>query len=217
MTGVTRACAILHECKLWGFYSGPSSLDEALIKAVVTKHQPYYSVPEKWEHRSILPLTSNGKTDRRALIASIGKPQLTVAGDNEKQLLEQVIDLSRPEKVHVKINTKPAESESSSSTNSLKEIDFSLPEKHGRHVFRSVRHRVFSLYRRFFTLVTIVNLATLVGIMVSPRMRRLEYIATAIASNLTASVLFRQEYVVNLLFWIACSVPVSGKWLSFSL
>lgn len=185
-------------------------MDEALIKEVVTKHQPYYSVPEKWEYRSILPLTSNGKTDRKAIIASIGKPQLTVASDNEKQLLEQVLDISQPEKAHVQINTIP---ESSSSTNSLKEIDYSLPEKNGRHVLRSVRHRVFSLYRRFFTLVTIVNFATLVGIMVSPRMRRLEYVATAIASNLTASVLFRQEYVVNLLFGIACSVPVSGKFL----
>ncbi|CAG8980713.1 hypothetical protein HYALB_00012119 [Hymenoscyphus albidus] len=137
-------------------------------------------------------------------------PTLTI--DQKKQLLEEIIKITRPEKTHSQFNIKEVEysnSESSCNT-SLKKVDYSLPEKNGIHGLRSIRHRIFSLYRRLFTLVIIVNLATLIGIMGSSRMRRLEYVATAVASNLTASVLFRQEHVVNLLFWIACSVPVSA-------
>ncbi|KAG9232223.1 hypothetical protein BJ875DRAFT_497659 [Amylocarpus encephaloides] len=209
--GVTRACAIHHENVLWGFYSGISYIDEVFLKDVTSNHQPYYAIPTKWVFKSSLPLTSNGKTDRRALTNDIAELSSTKAS-SEKLSAENVMDPTIPEKCLIQTVTDVSAPESSisSSNNSLKEVDYSLPEKEGTHGLRALRHRIFSLYRRFFSLVFIANISTLIVILTSPQIRRLEYIATAIASNLTASVLFRQEHVVNLLFWLACSVPVSA-------
>jgi hypothetical protein len=200
-------------------YSSANFIREESIKTVVAQYLPYYSIPEKWLFQSSLPLTSNGKTDRRALVTIINELPNTDSVDEKKQVVEQDIELRGPGKAIMKdsitnvssIDRKGEVSQSPSSSNdSLKETDYSLPEKKGQHGLRALRHRIFSLYRRFFSLVFIANLATLIVILTSPRMRRLEHIATAIASNLVASVLFRQDHVVNFLFWLACCVPVSA-------
>ncbi|KAF4630009.1 hypothetical protein G7Y89_g8138 [Cudoniella acicularis] len=201
--GIHKACAILHENVLWGFYSSPNFIDESAVKAVVKAHQPYYAVPEKFVFLPSLPLTPNGKTDRNALTTSI--PALAEIDPIKEK---GTISLAVPEKclMATPANSFTSKSESSTSRTSLDK--YALPEKKGRHVIRSVRHRVFSLYRRLFSLVFIANMSIVIFILVSPSRRNLPHLASAIASNLTASVLFRQDHVINLLFTIACSVPL---------
>jgi hypothetical protein len=104
----------------------------------------------------------------------------------------------------------PSSSSTSSSTDSDYLEKFVLPSKKGYHGLRALRHRVFSLYRRLFSLVLTANIiSVLLMAKFGSEGRGLHNISTAIAANLTMAVLMRQEHVINLLFNIACSIPTS--------
>ena len=97
---------------------------------------------------------------------------------------------------------------------SLEKKEHQLPEKKGIHGLRALRYRFFCIYRRLFTLVFLANIISLVFVLVLPKERQLDTLAIAIAANLTASVLIRQDHIVNLLYTIACCVPKSAPlWL----
>ncbi|CAG8954990.1 hypothetical protein HYFRA_00008679 [Hymenoscyphus fraxineus] len=209
--GVTKACAIFTEKVLWGFYTSAKFIDEATVKAVVAERQPYYAVPANFRFVESLPMTVNGKVDKRALITSIGvqatpavitaPAPVVIAPENEKQMLEV--------EVHSLDSTRQGSIDSDYSEK------FSLPAKHGYHGLRALRHRIFSLYRRFFSVVFILNAiaAILMGYF-GKAGRHLENMSTAIGANLCMAVLMRQEIVINFLFKIACSVPTSAPlWL----
>ncbi|KAK0103697.1 hypothetical protein ONS95_005705 [Cadophora gregata] len=204
---VTKACAIFSEKVLWGFYSGTQFVDEAAVKRTVEERQPYYAVPSKFVFQETLPMTSNGKIDKRALLASVtGKP-LTPPSTPE---------ISKPEPAHVPSEKKEMQiivgppSTSSSDSDSDYNEKFPLPEKKGMHGLRAFRHRILSLYRRLFTLVFVVNLVAVYLMITFGRTGKgLQNISTAVAANLTMAVLMRQEYVINALFTIACAVPTS--------
>lgn len=87
-----------------------------------------------------------------------------------------------------------------------------LPAKNGFRGQRWLRHRAFILYRRFFSVVVIANLAVACFILYR-RIKSDRYmmadLATATAANLAAAVLVRSEPVINLLFSVLCSVPTS--------
>ncbi|KAJ4380328.1 hypothetical protein N0V86_004639 [Didymella sp. IMI 355093] len=92
----------------------------------------------------------------------------------------------------------------------VSELPDSLPEKRGLHGQRWLRHRAFILYRRFFSVVLLANLAVAGFILhrkVALGQQVLPNLATAAASNLCMAVLMRSEPVINLLFTIFCSVP----------
>jgi hypothetical protein len=87
-----------------------------------------------------------------------------------------------------------------------------LPAKKGLHGQRWLRHRAFILYRRFFTIVIIANVAAAAVILyrrVKKERPMLADLASATAANLCMAVLMRSDPVVNLLFTIFCSVPTS--------
>lgn len=92
------------------------------------------------------------------------------------------------------------------------EVPDTLPPKYGFHGQRWVRHRAFILYRRFFSVVVLANLAVAAFILyrkIGQGRNVLGDLATAAASNLCVAVLMRSEPVVNLLFTVFCSVPTS--------
>ena len=66
--GVTSSCALLIGDELWGFYESPGVdvLPEE-VKEATAKIQPYYAVPCRYMALPAVPLTSNGKTDKRML------------------------------------------------------------------------------------------------------------------------------------------------------
>jgi hypothetical protein len=166
-------------------------------------------------------MTSNGKIDKRALLALVG------IGSSSIPTPPATPELSKPEpavvvseKQQLQIVLAPP---STSSTSSSSESDylekFSLPPKKGRHGLRALRHRIFSLYRRLFSVVLTANIvAVLLMIRFGAEGRGLQNISTAVAANLTMAVLMRQEHVINLLFTVACSVPTSWPlWLRRNL
>ncbi|OAF58720.1 hypothetical protein VC83_05144 [Pseudogymnoascus destructans] len=207
--GINRACAILNDEVLWGFYSGPSYVDEFDVKAVVSKCQPYYAIPSQWVYRLDLPLTPNGKIDKQALLASIPVNQ-------EMQLIANPTPaiLNDPDKypaVTAIESSDTGANKSDSSTSSMQE-KHPLPQKFGTHGARALRYRFFSLYRRFFSVVFIGNMVAVIYMIHRYAVQRpgLPSLGTATAANLCTAVLMRQDHVVNILFTLACSVPTSA-------
>jgi hypothetical protein len=203
--GVTKACAIFSEKILWGFYSGQQS-DTTVVKETVERRQPYYAVPSKFVHRDTLPMTSNGKIDKRALLASVIGTVIELPKTPLPELKKPAAAVYPSEKQQLQI-IPPTSSWPSDSDREFSE-KLALPAKKGRHGLRALRHRIFSLYRRLFSVVFTINLATVILVVYFGKEGRgLQKVSTAIAANLATAVLLRQEYVINALFTIACSAP----------
>ncbi|EMD35698.1 acyl-CoA ligase [Gelatoporia subvermispora B] len=64
--GVISACALLIDAELWGFFS-PKHIDASEVKCTVARCLPCYAVPETLVAMDALPLTGNGKVDKRRL------------------------------------------------------------------------------------------------------------------------------------------------------
>jgi len=85
--------------------------------------------------------------------------------------------------------------------------DDTLPEKENDKKIRFLRHRVFTLYRKLFSITICLNLTILIWLLVRGT-NALEVAGVAIA-NLFVSILHRQDYVTNAYFWLFTRVPLS--------
>jgi hypothetical protein len=116
------------------------------------------------------------------------------------------------EKGEIIVASKSSEFSASSVRSSIIEVPDILPVKNGLHGLRWLRHRAFILYRRFFSVVVLSNLA-IACFLLYRKIKEDRYIlanlATATSANLCVAVLMRSEPVVNLLFTVCCSIPVS--------
>jgi NAD(P)H-flavin reductase/uncharacterized membrane protein YtjA (UPF0391 family) len=85
------------------------------------------------------------------------------------------------------------------------------PEKVDQRPFCQLRHVIFPVYRRLFTLVIIGNIITLIFIDLSPRDTTFYFraISSAASANLFVTVAIRQDYILNFLFEIFASTPKS--------
>ncbi|QRV91172.1 AMP binding enzyme [Ceratobasidium sp. AG-Ba] len=87
-------------------------------------------------------------------------------------------------------------------------LDDELPDKKEPKVVRNLRHIIFSLYRRLFGVVFIVNMSIFIHALVKGGLPA-NHIGTVVVGNICGAVLMRQDYVLNLIFNIACAVPRS--------
>lgn len=245
--GVSRAAALKIDNSLHAFYATSEVIDEEALLASVKLALPYYSVPTSWHFVPAIPLTANGKVDRKVLrdLASTRRARAdsavattlsvtrvnTALSTQEAQSYLSValqetsleLGLKKPESAETELSTP-----SSGSVKSIIDIEkgpvivktgFSTPDvpdvlskKKGFHGQRWLRHRAFILYRRFFSVVILANLAVAGFILyrkIGQNKRVLADLATAAAANLCMAVLMRSEPVVNLLFTVFCSVPTS--------
>lgn len=84
-TGVEEAAVVLREDttgskRLVGYVvrSGQGSADESELRQHVKKHLPEYMVPSEFVFLESMPLTPNGKIDRRALVAAKSDSTVTI-------------------------------------------------------------------------------------------------------------------------------------------
>lgn len=212
---VTKGCALKIDDELCGFYSAPSRIDDVEIAKLVSHELPYYAVPSRWIYLATVPLTANGKFDKRKLqeiAEDVESPPIspvsekTMVSRGSTVTLAQSISAGDLEKGFSNVLTE-AEVELDEDKESAK---YDLPAKNGFHGQRWLRHRFFSLYRRFFSVVFLVNVAFVVlvafwnwdrGTLPIPDL------ATAVAANLLVAVAMRQDHVINFLFWLATRVP----------
>ncbi|KAL5524650.1 hypothetical protein ACEPAF_9790 [Sanghuangporus sanghuang] len=123
------------------------------------------------------------------------------------------------------VNTRSSSSASSSS-NSLKEnantcdlekgdrLEWEgyetelLPDKVHGHYLRNLRHQVFTLYRRLFGIVFIVNMAVFIATMIKSNYNS-QNLGVIVVANLFCAIFMRQDYVINAFFNVCCSIPIS--------
>ena len=226
--GVKLACTILVENELWSFYEMYQGTREALVHEHVKAALPYYAVP--FQHScETLPRTSNGKLDKKVL--AMWAQNLKVNNFSSgidvtpSQLHSRVLEAKHQKTTSLtngRISSLDDTMVASSSARSMdRTIDsssnselvvYELPPKKGRHGLRALRHNIFSLYRRFFSVVLIGNLLAI--IITSARVHGIQHLKTAdfgIASsvNITVAILMRQEYVINAIWTTFCSMPRS--------
>lgn len=192
---------MLKEDTLWGFYSGASKIDNSVLDTELGKKQPYYAVPKRWEYRKTLPLTANGKTDKKALLESTKESNAASAHNTSNTETNMTANSNDEISIsHPSCNSEP----------NTVAVECVVPPKKGKPGWRALRHRAFSLYRRFFSIVLFANsIAIIVLVRFCPKGKELESLGVATATNLTVAILMRQDHVVNALFKMACSVPTS--------
>ncbi|KAF9452928.1 hypothetical protein P691DRAFT_695928 [Macrolepiota fuliginosa MF-IS2] len=83
-----------------------------------------------------------------------------------------------------------------------------LPEKEDGRPVRFLRHQVFTLYRKFFSIVFLTNLGVFIWYLV--RGANANDVAGVTIANLFVSILHRQDYVINAYFWLFTRVPLSA-------
>lgn len=230
-----RGAALLVENALCAFYATEGSVDEEALKIFTQKHLPYYSVPEKWVKVDSIPLTNNGKVDRKILreLAS-AQPSHTPKSEKPTETLKpntvsvnvetyssggsSTASLKDPEKMAVIITSGDSEG-TSSSVDLAEKLPEALPPKNSYHGLRWVRHRGLILYRRFLSVVILANIGVAVFLLhrrIGQNRDILANLSLATAANLVVAVLMRSEPVVNLLFTVFCSVPVSNRCISWT-
>lgn len=124
--------------------------------------------------------------------------------------------------LQLSLNVIEKTSSSNSSTDTIAEVeekgktklawegyeDDYLPSKAQVKPVRNLRHILFTIYRRIFGVIFIVNMS----IFISTAVRGFEnanYLGLVVVANLFASILMRQEYVVNSFFIVFGNVPRS--------
>lgn len=187
----------------------------------------------------IWELSRNGKTDRRVLekLARermlISTPQITGTVDSQKTLAVTKIETPAPvyqqetkeKDSSASLATTIHRSADSTKASSITDVgsdlssiekreypwsgyeDDEIPEKTQGKWTRNLRHQVFSLYRRLFGVVFLTNLGVFISILIKGA--NAQQIGTIVIANLFCAILMRQDYVINALFTVCCSVPSS--------
>jgi hypothetical protein len=223
--GITRACVTLVDNTLYGFYSTTTFIDEHDLDVFVREHLPHHSVSTKWVYVASIPLSPDGRTDEKQLARLALRAHRPLLSSRRTSTFSTK-DLYLPAKLETPIERnaeKIAPSDLAAvvssnlsafnvSTTSIAEQPDALPPKSGVHGQRWLRHRLFDLYCRFFTIVIVANIAAACFILyrnIKDDRFMLSDLATATSSNLCMAVLLQSEPVINILFAMFCSVPTS--------
>lgn len=174
------------------------------------------------------------KAEKVAEAILVTKPEFYTASPYDGKLLADIVNvLPQPLPVYqVGMNEKSAglitvkELGSSTSSSSISEstekgasvsvlesgnmwdgyLEDELPDKTQGHVFRNIRHQIFSLYRRLFGVIFVVNMGVFISTLVKGGANSHE-LGLIVVANLFCAILMRQDYVINTFFTIACAVP----------
>ncbi|KAK8041475.1 non-ribosomal peptide synthetase [Apiospora phragmitis] len=207
---VRRATALLVLGEIHGFLE-PASIDLDALREHLTARQPYYAVPSHFHRLEALPETGNGKLDKKALrrIAdpSLATDEIVLSSGASSSIMSETTtqDSSGASSPLTSLSTHS----STIFSEKKPQLDLTgdIPEKNIRKPFRGIVYRIFIVYRFLFFLVGLSNLAALIAIFVTGVDRH--WLSTMTAINLALAVMMRQDFIINALYTICCSVPKS--------
>ena len=184
---------MLIEGEIHAFVSAPG-VDTTLALARLKRLQPYYAIPSRFHLSPHLPMTPNGKIDKKSLYESIATPPQSKES--------KTIVLRRG----LAMESQPAGAPSRCAT-SLEEVDLvkELPKKNLAQPFRGLLLRILIVYRTLFTLTALLNTAVLGVVLANASYPAAATLMTAV--NLALCVFMRQDMVINALYTALCSLP----------
>ncbi|KAM0284100.1 hypothetical protein ACHAO9_009432 [Fusarium lateritium] len=204
---IQSATALLIDDEIHAFIT-PSHCPVPVIEGHLKTLQPYYAMPSHYHQLESLPMTANGKIDKTALRVAVslaGKEKVLVRAPQPVVLAHVRYDSTASSA------TQLSSFSDASDTTLINEhqydLEKALPEKDLPKHARGLRHRLLIVYRRLFSLVGLFNIGAAIALLLTGISREWMGIVTAI--NLATAVLVRQEFVINALYTITCSVPKS--------
>ncbi|KAF4969009.1 hypothetical protein FSARC_3663 [Fusarium sarcochroum] len=202
---VQSATALLIEGEIHAFVT-PIHCPVPVIEAHLKTLQPYYAMPTHYHQLESMPMTANGKIDKKALRMTVGQPPAALVRSPQPAVL-----------AHARMDSNASSATQLSSFSDASDttligehqydLEKALPEKDLPKHARGVRYRLLIVYRRLFSLVGLFNIGAAIALLLTGVSR--EWLGIITAINLATAVLVRQEFVINALYTITCGVPKS--------
>jgi hypothetical protein len=181
--------------ELTGFVA-PFSCNTNMVAEHMKPLLPYYAIPTRWRTVESLPLTSHGKVDKRALAGLITLDTTSIEIGKGACKINESASVTLPT------------TSSEASFSNIRPQPVALPEKNLPKPLRGLRFLVFIVYRRLFSIVWLANTVALICILAIPSIGR-QWLSIMSFINLTVAILVRQDFVINALWEICCSIPKS--------
>ena len=224
--GVTKAATLMIGGELHAFLQ-PCTCDVSAVREHIEPILPYYARPAHYHVLESFPLTRNGKVDKPALrkLAEDGSDSDSTAGSTVGSFDHPADYPTKRASTDTTVSVtheKPCGDDDSRSSATLgvygsdssvsgqkDEFDLNdpVPEKGLPQPFRGLLYRIFIPYRFLFSVVWMANAAAVVAVYLKGGNR--EWLGNMVAVNLVVAVLIRQDFVINALYTIFCSVPKS--------
>ncbi|KAF5018124.1 hypothetical protein F66182_9917 [Fusarium sp. NRRL 66182] len=202
---VQSAAVLLIDGEIHAFLT-PSHCPVPIVEAHLKTLQPYYAMPTQYHQLDSLPMTENGKIDKKTLRMATREANAGHIRTPQPALLAHARTDSNASSA-----TQLSSFSDASDTTLINEhqydLEKALPEKELPRHARGLRYRLLIVYRRLFSLVGLFNVGAAITLLLTGITR--EWMGTVTAINLATAVLVRQELVINALYTIACSVPKS--------
>ncbi|KAJ3455662.1 hypothetical protein MRS44_017144 [Fusarium solani] len=211
---VQGAAALLIDGEIHAFIT-PRHYPLLVIQDHLKVHEPYYPIPTRYHFFDALPLTENGKLDKKALRHVASAPQEPTS-TFEKASYGQILSPKPALLGHSRSNSSASSATQTSSFSDLSDatlveeqadLKAALPDKKHCKYSRGLRYRALIIYQRLFSLVGLFNISAAIALVMTGISR--EWLSNITAINLATAVLVRQEFIINALYTIACSVPKS--------
>ncbi|UZO80898.1 AMP-binding protein [Aquimarina sp. ERC-38] len=207
MPEVKRAVTLKVDNKTLASFVSPQQVDTDKVTSSIENILPYYCVPKMVFPLEELPMTSRGKVDKRKLL-KIAEDKLKEDSNepgNNKGMKNKTPDAMVPSKI---TKTKPSEAAQPIDLDAVQ-----LPPQQGKFR-RAWKGETLMHYYRLVALVMLANIGILAyGYFADnwfdPTNVRWDLFSKIAIINFTVGILMRQQYVVNLLFALATSIPKS--------
>jgi amino acid adenylation domain-containing protein len=191
IAGISQAVTLKLDDRNLATFVTPKDANTELALLAIRSKLPYYCTPSFIHALDELPKTNRGKIDKRALTVKAAQIQMDST-------------VSQVDETRSSAEVRPIPSDGNLVSNDTKSCD-ALPD---RSWIRSVLSHRFALpYYRLAVLVMMANIW--LYFREAPGDLSLDFIRNAILGNFTLAILIRQQYVINLLFKIATSIPTT--------
>ncbi|WP_299439487.1 AMP-binding protein [uncultured Aquimarina sp.] len=198
MPGSKRAVTLKVDNKTLVAFVSPEEVDSESVKKTIASSLPYYCVPKIVISMKELPKTNRGKIDKQKLLKQI----------NHLEELKEVLPYipSKNPMENSKTLTEKKEG-------ALPEFEKILLPPRKKYISRIWKGEKLMHYYRLFALLILVNIGAFVyGVVIGDWWRpdniRLDILSKAALINFTIGIVIRQQYIINLLFWMATSIPL---------
>lgn len=199
-----RAVTLKLDNKTLVSFVSPKDIDTTLVKRKIEDSLPYYCMPKHIIPMKELPKTSRGKIDKQKLFNILKSDQLEGAVSKEKD------SEKLPQNAIIQEEKEQELGDSAVALPNLDEIQLPLQKPYISSMWKGEK---LMHYYRLFGILILVNIGIFIyglttGDWWVSDNKRLDILSKVALINFTIGILIRQQYVINLLFWIATSVPV---------